>query len=65
MVERAIINTIEVTNKRVEFKYKVWFSASLFVTSGYVTDCDTNPNTWVIRTSLGLVRLSPDDLIIN
>ena len=53
------------TNKRVEFKYKVWFSASLFVTSGYVTDCDTNPNRWVIRTSEGLVRLSPSDLILN
>ncbi len=52
-------------NKRVEFKYRVWFSASLFSTSGYVIDCDTDPNRWVIETSNGIVRLSPSDLIIS
>ena len=52
-------------NKRVKFKHKVWFSASLFVTSGYVMDCNTNPNRWVIRTVEGLVRLSPNDLILS
>ena len=52
-------------NKRVEFKYKVWFSASLYVTSGYVVDCDTNPNKWLIRTVEGFVRLNPSDLILS